>query len=218
MKKIILLILLLSPLVLLAQGIDAPWWGVRGGVNFSKLSSEYYSTEYLTGFSIGGVYCYPISKSIPIYIESGIYFQQRGARDNGFLTESGETSRLLTHEIEVPLLLGCHVSLARPWAIQAAVGFYYSVALNGSFKIGNNKFDPYDKELLQTLRDAAPKEQQLLHRSDFGLRVGVSASYYRYLFGLTFDGGLLNLYAPDLRKVGYQALASCFTLQIGYNF
>ncbi len=219
MKKIYLLTLvLLFTIRLSAQGIDSPWWGVRAGINFSNLSSEYYSTDYLTGFSVGAAYHYPLSKSIPIYIESGLYLQQRGARDNGFLVESGSRSKLTTYEMEVPLLLGCRVVLPRGWAMYGAVGLYYSVAFDGSFEIGDVEFNPYSYEMLQTLRDSEPQSQQLLHRSDFGVRVDISATYREYLFGITFDGGLLNLYSPSLRDVGYVAFASCFTLQVGYNF
>ncbi len=220
MKRVLIILaaIVLCATTSVAQGIDKAWWGVRGGICFSNLSSQLYSTGYLTGYSVGGVYAHPISKSIPIYIEGGLYLQRCGARDNGFLTESGSDSRLITHQLEVPLLLGCQVALPREWAMQGAVGLYYSVAVDGKFIIDDESFDPYRSEMLQTLRDSEPKSQQLLHRSDFGVRVSVSATYCSYLFGFTFDGGLLNLYSPSLRDVGYEAFASCFTLQVGCNF
>ncbi|MFI3331770.1 MAG: outer membrane beta-barrel protein [Rikenellaceae bacterium] len=220
MKRVFIILVTIATFVTTtsAQGISSPWWSLRGGVNFSRLSSEYYSTDLLTGFSVGATYSYPISKSIPIYIEGGLYLQRRGAQDNGFLSESVSESKLVTHEIELPLLLGCQVALSRGWAIQGAVGLYYSIAVDGEFIVGDESFDLYREEMLQTLRDSEPKSQQLLHRSDFGVRVGVTATYLRYLFGIAFDGGLLNLYAPSFREVGYQAISSCFTLQAGYTF
>ncbi len=68
MKKIYLLALslLLSLPLARAQGLGDAWWGVRAGVNFSNLSSIDYSTDYLTGFSVGVSYNHPISQSIPI--------------------------------------------------------------------------------------------------------------------------------------------------------
>ncbi len=220
MKKIYLLslALLTSLSVTCAQGLDKPWWGARAGINFSNLAAPDYSTRFLTGYSVGVTYSYPITQTIPIYIESGLYLQKRGARDNGFLTDGGDESKLVRQELEIPLLLGYALPLTGKWAVHPFVGFYYSLALSGKFTIGDVEFDPYKKEMLQTLRDVQPTEQQLLHRSDFGLRLGLSVLYGRYLLGFAYDGGLLNLYAPALREVGYQALSGCFTLQMGYNF
>ncbi len=219
MKKILLLSLaLLFSVSLSAQKATSSWWSIRGGVNFSNLSSEYYSTEYLTGFSVGVSYAHPISNLIPIYIESSILFEKSGARDNGFLSESGAESRLISYELEFPVMLGCKVPLSKQWAIHAAVGLYYSVALDGEFSADGDSFDPYRLAMLQTLRDVQAREQRLLHRSDFGVRIGVDALYREYLFGFSFDGGLLNLYSRELRDVGYQALASTFALHLGYVF
>lgn len=220
MKKIYLLLFALVAMTSLAsaQGLDKGWWGIRGGVNFSNLSSADYSTDYYTGYTVGATYSLPISKSIPIYIESGLYFQHRGARDKGFLTDAGEDSTLKMYEFEVPLQLGFAAPISGKWSIHPFVGLYYSVAVNGKFEIGDDEFDPYKDELLQTLRDVEPVEQQLLHRSDFGLRMGVSVLYNRYLLGFAYDAGLTNLYSKDLRDQGYEAQAGSFTLQVGYNF
>ncbi|MFI3263882.1 MAG: porin family protein [Rikenellaceae bacterium] len=220
MKKLYLFILcaVASVSVVSAQGLSDSWWGVRAGVNFSNLSSPDYSTEFLTGFSAGVSYARPISNTIPIYIESGLYFQKRGAKDNGFLTDAGDESKFTKYEFEIPLLLGYAVQLTNSWSVHPFVGLYYSVATNGKFELGDSEFDPYKESLLQTLRDTEPTSQQLLHCSDFGLRVGLSVLYGRYLLGFAYDGGLLNLYTPSLRDVGYKALSGSFTLQVGYNF
>ncbi|MFR9503446.1 MAG: outer membrane beta-barrel protein [Rikenellaceae bacterium] len=219
MKKIYLLLLsLLFAVVGSAQGIAHSWWGVRGGVSFSNISSPDYSTRYLTGYGLGVSYSHPVSRFIPVYIESGLYFQQRGARDNGFLTENGGDSSLTKRELEVPLVLGYHLELTRDWSIQSFVGLYYAVAVDGVFRIGDGEFDPYRKEMLQTLRDSEPTEQQLLHRSDFGLRVGVSVLYHDFVLGFAFDGGVTNLYTAELRDEGFNAHAGSFMIQMGYNF
>ncbi len=220
MKRISLLIfaLVASVGVSLAQGLSEPWWGFRVGVNFSNLHSPDYSTDYLTGYSVGVTYSYPLSEVIPIYIEGDLNFQKRGARDNGFLTDAGQSSKLTKYEFQVPILLGFDAPLDRSWSVQSTVGLYYSVAVDGTFELAGEEFDPYKNEMLQTLRDVEPTEQQLLHRSDFGIRVGVSLLYERYLFGFSYDAGLLNLYSRSLRDVGYKAQTGSFTLYLGCNF
>ncbi|MFI3324399.1 MAG: outer membrane beta-barrel protein [Rikenellaceae bacterium] len=220
MKRIATLLvgLLLSTITLSAQGLTDPWWGVRAGVNFSNLSSMDYSTGYLTGYNVGVIYAHPISNFAPIYLESGLYYQKRGARDNGFLIENGGESRLTQYELEVPLLLGYQTQLTGEWSIQSVVGLFYSVALDGSFVIGDDEFDPYQLEMLQTLRNSEATMQKLLHRSNFGVRVGVTVLYERFSVGFLFDGGLCNLYSRALRDVGYIARTGCLTIQGGYNF
>lgn len=220
MKRLSLLLLSLvaSAAISSAQGLSEPWWGVRAGVNFSNIFSPDYSTDYLTGYSVGLSYSYPLLPIIPIYIEGGLYLQKQGARDNGFLTDGGLRSKLTMQKLEVPLLLGFEATISPPWRIQSFVGLYYSVAMSGKFYLGEKEFNPFEKEPLQTLRDAEPAEQQLLHRSDVGIRVGVSLLYAKYLFGFAYDAGILNLYSPSLRDVGYKAQSGCFMLQIGRNF
>ncbi len=220
MKKIytLLLALLMSASFVSAQGLAHSWWSVRGGVNFSNLSSPDYSTRYLTGYSVGVAYAQPISRLAPIYLEGGVYYQLKGARDNGFLTDSSGDSQLRSYELEVPLLVGYHAAISNEWSIQSVVGLYYSVALNGEFRIGDSEFNPYKEEMLQTLRDSSPTMQQLLNRSDFGIRVGFTVLYGDYTLGFLFDGGLLNRYTSSLRDAGYLARTGCFTIQAGYNF
>ncbi len=220
MKNIYLLaaLLLVALTSASAQGIAAPWWGVHGGVSFSNLSSSEHSTDYLTGYSVGASYSHPLSRIVPIFLESGLYFQRSGARDHGFLTESGDDSSLVIHQLELPLLLGYHSALSSQWAIQSFVGLFYSFALRGRFRLGDDEFDPYDLEMLQTLRDGVSTDQQLLRRSNFGLRVGVSVLYNRWLLGFTYDGGLTNLYTSKLRDVGFEALSGSFTINAGFVF
>ncbi|MFI3280623.1 MAG: outer membrane beta-barrel protein [Rikenellaceae bacterium] len=220
MKRIYLLIFAFVACVSTsyAQRLSDTWWSVNAGVNFSNLYSPGYATDYLTGFSVGSTYSRSVSPTIPIYIESGLYFQKRGARDNGFLIDGGESSKLTKYEFEIPLLLGYAAPVSGPWAVHPFVGLYYSVAVDGKFELGDQEFDPYSKELLQTLRDVEPTAQQLLHRSDFGVRVGMSVHYNRLLLGFAFDAGFTNLYAPSLRDQGYEAQSGCFTLQTGYVF
>ncbi len=220
MKKIYILLFALVATIgaASAQGLTQPWWSVKGGVNFSNLSSPDYSTNYFTGYKLGVSYNYPISQTIPIYIEAGLSFQQRGARDNGFLVESGDDSKFTRYELQVPILLGYSVPLSSDWSINPFLGLYYSVALNGKFELDGDDFDPYKEAMLQTLRDAEASEQQLLHRSDFGMSVGLSAHYNRYSLGFAYDAGFLNLYTSKLRDQGYRAQSGCFTIQVGYNF
>ncbi len=220
MKKLYLLLLLLSfsATNLAAQGLSRAWWGAHGGVNFSNLSSSSYSTDYLTGYNVGVSYSHPIAKFLPAFVQSGVYFSRQGARDHGFLAESGEDSSLVTHQLEIPLMLGYLAPINSRWSIESLVGFFYSVALGGEFKMGDEQFDPYRTELLQTLRDSAPTDQQLLHRSNFGVRVGVSALYRRWLLGFSYNSSLTNLYTADLRDAGYQAHSGVFSIRTGVIF
>ncbi len=215
---LLFLALMLSVQAASSQSYDKAWWGVRGGVNFSNLSSVDYSTGYLTGYSVGLAYCFPISLAIPIYIESGLHFQKRGARDEGLLVDEGETTKFTSEQLSVPVLLGYGVAIADGWDIRSTIGLYYSVAVGGELEFGGRKFDPYSDQMLRTLRNNEPRELKLFHRSDFGVRVGVAISHLKCLFGLFYDASMINLYTRQLRDEGYVAQSGCFTMQIGYNF
>ncbi len=219
MKKYLLLsLLLITSLSPLKAQEPTSWWGVRSGVTFSNISNFNYSSRFLTGYSVGAIYARSISQTIPIYIEGGLYLQQKGARDNGFLLEIESESRLTKCEIEIPILLGYYIPLSDGWVIQSFVGLYYSVALDGELEVNGESFDPFQLEMLQRLDDRTAQELQLLHRSDFGVRGGLSVAYHRFLAGISYDAGFLNIYSHAFRDSGYDALAGCFSIFMGYNF
>ncbi len=220
MKKIFLsLIFTIASLVACySQQSTKSWWSVSGGVNFSNLNSPNYSTDFLTGFTVGASYNRVVSQTIPIYIEAGLYFEKSGARDRGFLIYEGGDSKFSCYQFKVPLLFGYVAPISEQWVLYPFAGLFYSVAVNGKFEIGSEEFDPYRNEPLQTLRDVEPSEQQLLHRSDLGVRVGMRVAYNSYTFGFAYDAGFTNLYTRELREQGYQAQSGSFTMQIGYIF
>ncbi len=219
MKKYYLLSLLLLLIFSSARAQSGDsWCGVRAGVNFSNLVSSDYNTQYLTGFNVGAVYAVPASKVIPIYIETGLSFQMKGARDRGFLTESLTDSRLEIYALELPVTILYNTPINREWSVQPFVGLYYSIAMAGSAEIGGEWFNPYEKYLLQRFRDNTPQQLQLLHRSDFGMRIGVSTTYRDIFFGVAYDAGFLNIYAPEYRGDGFEASSCSLSLNMGYNF
>ncbi len=219
MKKIytLTLLLLLSTVGVRAQ-IGDSWSGVRAGVNFSNIVARDYSSDLLTGFNVGGVYAVPASRYIPIYIEGGLYFQLTGARDNGFLTESSADSRLEIYSLKLPVVVGYSIALNRDWTLQPFGGLYYSLALSGDVEIGDVSLNPYKASSLQRLNDSSPQEMQLLHRSDLGMRFGLSALYREIVFGIAYDIGLLNIYSSEFRDSGFEAALASFSINIGYNF
>ncbi len=193
-------------------------FGVRGGVSFSNITARDYRTDFLTGYNVGVSYALMPSPAIPIYIEGAVEFQQKGSRDNGFLTESGSDTRLTIHAINIPVVVGCNVVADEHWTMQPFAGLYYSVALSGSVETDGGSFDPFALAMLTRLRDTEPQAVQLLHRSDVGVSVGMSALYERLLFGFSYSVSLLNIYTREFRDSGFNANLCTFSLNVGYNF
>ena len=57
------------------------YWGVRLGVNFSSISGDIESDKGRTGFVLGGVVGLRVSDSSPVFLESGLYYSERGGKD-----------------------------------------------------------------------------------------------------------------------------------------
>ncbi len=201
----------------MAQGSSCGW-GVRAGVNFANIGNSDYNSDYLTAFNAGVIYEMPISNVIPLYLEGGLYFQMKGARDNGFIAEIDNDTKFKSYNIEVPVVIGYDIPLSNQWALQPFVGLYYSLALGGSVEYGDDSIDPYKKEEWKTFNDEDSFESQLLHRSDFGLRAGISTTFNRYVLAFSYDAGFLNVYSPAFRDQGFEAVTGCFSIMFGYNF
>lgn len=219
MKKIILL--LLAALFVFSSALaqnSGCNFGVRTGVNFSNIGNSDYSSDYLTGFNVGGIYSMPIAQGFPLSVEGGLYFQMKGAKDNGFIAEVDHDTKFTSYQIEIPVVLTYDIPISGGWAIQPLVGLYYSLAVAGDIEFDGKNYDPYKKEKWATLDEARTVESQLLHRSDFGIRAGINIKLNQYLLGFSYDAGMLNIYSEEFRDRGFDAHSGCCSINLGYNF
>ena len=199
--------------VLFAGTASAQGFGVRGGINGACLAGEDYDefTDTRAGGHIGVSYDISISKRLPFYIETGLYYTFKGGEEEEDRRHGAEwTSTATLSYLEIPVVLSYHIPIGRRkiWTIEPSIGGYYAYGVGGEFK---------DKSDFENTKVDAFGDKGILNRSDAGFRIGVGAKLKHHLyFGLNYDAGLVNV-AKD-NNGDYECYTFNCYFTAGYNF
>ncbi len=216
MRHFYLFCITLISTIFTAHATEAPkLWSIKAGVNFANFTNLDYSSNFQTGFNIGIRRAFAISTQLPIYVESGVSLEMKGARITGGLSEK---SKLKSYALEIPITIGYHVSITKSSAIYPFVGLYYSVALGGKLEANGESINPYKSEGILVEAAGEILYTRMLTRSDIGIRIGADYKYLNYSIGLAYDAGLNNVYAQELRNRNYKATTGCVSITLGYYF
>ncbi len=157
----------------------------------------------------------PLTQSAPVYLQSGAEINMKGARNSSILTGSAR-SHFKSYAVQIPVLVTLDLAIGKHTAIVPEIGLFYSFAFTGSLDAGEAFYRPDKKQLIEVGSEIV--DSRLMHRSDFGLRAGLSLRYARCLFGFAYDAGLVNIFAKDIRDAGSDAQSGSWSLNIGYRF
>ena len=97
------------------------YYGVRLGLTVADLSGD-AETDAKVGMTLGGVVGLRVSQSTPLFLESGLYYTERGAKDVGY------------SNLEIPLLIKYGIKATDDIAILPFVGPYFARACWGKTK------------------------------------------------------------------------------------
>lgn len=197
MKKLFLSILALG-LALSVAAQEKLILGVRAGLNVASLSASEGggSTSSKLSFQVGGSVQYNVAESLPLYLESGLYFTGKGGK-------AGDAKINLVY-LQIPVLVNYHIGLRGSGVdIVPYAGLYYGLGIHGKGKVGDEKADLFGDE-------------GGVKRSDLGIRIGAGVEFLKsYYAGLGYDFGLTNtLKDSDDAKLR----TGCFFFQVGYRF
>lgn len=193
----------------------ANFFSARVGVNFGDLVNDLYTTDSQVGFNAAALYNIALVPNVPIYLQSGLALEMKGAKNSRML--EGVNSDLKSYAIEIPVVVTFDIILAKEMAIVPELGLFYSFAFCGSLSGGDTFLRPYKKQDLYT-NIGEYGDVRLLHRSDFGIRAGISFRYMRNLIGIAYDAGLVNIYSKDFRDMGANGSSGCWSLSIARRF
>lgn len=214
MKRLFLLLLAVA----LAGPVAAQrGFGVRAGLNVSDMTlsagGASYSFTSRARFHVGLAYQTPLTRTVPLFFETGLYYTGRGATLGSGLFEDMEGKvKLGMHYLQLPVMVGFHLDLGRV-ALQPMVGLYYGLGVGGKLTVDgvDDSLDLF-KEI-----EIDGQRGKMLKRSDAGVRFGLNALFGdRFLIGAGYDLGFLNV-AHGTTGEGKLRNGSFF-LSVGYNF
>ena len=171
------------------------YYGVRLGMTVANLGGD-FDSDSKVGMTLGGVVGLRVSESTPLFLESGLYYTERGAKDIGYTN------------IEIPLLIKYGVKATDDIAILPFVGPYFARAGWGKTKIADEtgkvvKVGTFDE-----------KQWTGLKRLNMGFKVGCGAEYNKLYLEIGYQFGVTNISKADELSIRSNA----FFTNFGVNF
>ena len=210
-----------------AQGYPKNIFGIRGGLNVSSMRLKVdgvnisNNRQPKVGWHLGVADQILLTRSIPLYFETGLMFTNKGVRY--VQKEKDANYKLVEKEnygvtyLQIPLKLSYHFYLG-DFTLQPYLGFHYNLGLWGRY---------VEKSRLKDYRDSSNSTRNKrvtnvfgnevnMYRSDVGLSFGIGGLYLdHFYFGLGWEVGFCNMSkALDTRFSN----AINFMISTGYNF
>lgn len=186
-----------------AQRSEQPvTWGIRGGVNFSKMtmSSDGYSLSPSNniGYNVG--ICVDIPMLESLYLQSGLYWTVKGYK----MEDGGEKVTATPSYLEIPILASYRYYFSDYTHLQINFGPYFAYGVAGKYKW------EYDGEKADEdfFGDG-------IKRFDAGFAMGAGMTFGHIFVGFNYDLGLANL-LEDSDGVSWKNRT--FSINLEYNF
>lgn len=187
-------------------GTGNMYYGFRIGPAFSTVNSDdptLDGSDSQTGLTVGAVVGIPLSEYIPLYLEPGIFYTEKGGKKD-IINDMGEKKKMTydLNYIEVPIVLKYIYSIDGHFSIQPQFGGYLACGVGGKMK----NYD--ERKAFSSFSEDAFK------RFDGGLRVGCGVAYDLFYADITYDIGLSNI-CHDTFDTSHNG---CLSLNFGVNF
>lgn len=183
-------------------GTGNMYYGFRIGPAFSSVNSDDPSLDggkWQTGLSIGALVGLPLSQSVPLYLEAGLQYTEKGGRKR--LSSNKKMTYDLNY-IELPVVVKYIYPIDRHFTFQPFFGGYLAFGVGGKIK----NFE--QREAFSSFSDDA------FQRFDGGLRLGCGVGYDLFYMDLSYDIGLSNI-CHDTFDTSHNG---CLSLNFGVNF
>ena len=183
------------------------YYGIRFGVAMGTLSGDTEVPDgdkkmdysgMKTGISLAGVIGLRLSQTAPVFLESGLYYTQRGGKDGKYTAD--------LNCLEIPILVKYGIQASNHVAVLPFVGPYFALGVAGEREYddvvnggGKAKESTYDK---------------FLNRNDMGFKLGCGLEYNMVYAEIGYQFGIANIADNDNNTTHANALF----VNLGVNF
>ena len=165
-------------------------YGVRFGGTLASINGD-ISIGTKVGLTLGGVIGLRLSDSTPVFLESGLYYTQRGAKNGDY--------EITHNNLEIPLVIKYGFKATDNIALLPFVGpyFAYGVSTDEKWKgvSGGEKFSR-------------------VNRNNMGFKLGCGAEFNKIYAELGYQFGVTNIIDSD----DINARNNALFLNLGVNF
>lgn len=163
-----------------------------------KASLDYGSSK--VGMTLAGVIGLRLSSSTPVFIESGLYYTERGGKSDNY--------KCGINYFEIPVLIKYGVKASDDIALLPFFGPYFSYGLGGNIKCTS----PYEGVTKGSHFNSFEKEH--FAHSDMGFKLGCGAEYNKLYLEIGYQFGVKNISKSDQ----LDAHGRAFFANVGVNF
>ncbi len=199
------------------------YYGIRLGLNSATLNSDkvQMDMEARTGLSLGFVYGMQLANSMPLWLEAGAFYSEKGGKsyNNLYADFVDHITCRLTY-VEVPVVIKYGFDVADDLYIQPFVGGFLGIGIAGKTKVftkdesRRKSMDSYSS--ISVLNNSGTEQvvYEGVGHFDAGLRLGCGLEYQMLYAEVGMEFGLANIGKDDFESVRTQNLF----INIGVNF
>lgn len=183
------------------------YYGIRLGMTAANLSGDNETPQIESGSKVGmtlaGVVGLRVSESTPLFLESGLYYTERGAKNIGY------------SNLEIPLLIKYGIKATDDIAVLPFVGPYFARAGWGKTKQYTMEGETVSKKVEKVgTFDEKKSANGGLNRLNMGFKIGCAAEYNKLYVEVGYQIGVSNIAKDDDRTIHSNA----FFANFGVNF
>lgn len=173
------------------------YYGIRLGATFAGIGGDLMDGIDMgtkTGLTLGGVVGLRLSDVTPVFLESGLYYTERGAKK--------DKNKIGLTYLELPVLIKYGIQATDDIAVLPYIGPYFSYGFAGKYK---NKALGISESSYDTFKHL-----------DMGIKIGCGAEYNKLYAELGYQFGIANIAkenAADLDAKGHALFVN-----VGVNF
>ena len=165
------------------------YYGVRFGGTLASISGD-KSIGTKVGLTLAGVIGLRLSSSSPVFLESGLYYTQRGAKNDLY--------EITHNNLEIPLVVKYGFKATDEIALLPFIGPYFAYAVSADQKALDDKIEDPNR----------------VYRNNMGFKLGCGAEYNKLYLELGYQFGITNIWDSDAITGHNNALF----LNFGVNF
>ena len=167
------------------------YYGARMGLALGSLTGDVGDyTGMKAGFTLAGIIGLRLSETAPVFLESGLYYTQRGGKDGSHTVD--------LNCLEIPLLVKYGIKATDDIALLPFAGPYIALGIAGEMKVNDEKTSTYD----------------FLNRKDLGLKLGCGVEYNLLYAEIAYQFGFINIADNDNLSIH----ANQVSVNFGVNF
>lgn len=171
------------------------YYGARFGLALGNLSGDNDASGMKAGVTLAGVVGLRLSHTAPVFLESGVYYTQRGGKDGDY--------KVNMNCLEVPILVKYGIKATDEISILPFVGPYFALGVSGQYEYK----DPQGNKVKNSSYD-------ILNRNDMGFKLGCGAEYNMLYLELAYQFGIANIADNDNLSIH----ANQLSINFGVNF